>query len=102
MTDDGRDLTSKDRLLFGAGFVFGVMVTMAVLAVVVATVSSQTGGSLLVSSVMLPVIASIVVAGVVGVGLSYLAFPENRTRVPLSFGDEPDDGAVADRSGDKE
>lgn len=78
MSADGV-VDDKDRLLFGAGFAFGVMFTMLVLAVVVATVT----GELLGTDLVVTIGAGVFLAGVVGVALYVLAFPDNRLQVPV-------------------
>ena len=83
MLDDASDeLSDKSRMMFGAGFVFGVMFTMLVLAVVTATVTS-TSEALMASEVIITIVAGIVFAAIVGVSLYFLAFPENRLEVPV-------------------
>ena len=82
MSSTGDDrLSRKERLLFGAGFVFGVMFTMLILAVVVATVGNGTGVE--VTSIFVTISAGIFFAAVVGVALYFLAFPENRVEIPV-------------------
>lgn len=76
-------LSDKERLLFGAGFVFGVMFTMLILAVVIATVGGNTGTGVEAMNVFVTVSAGIFFAGVVGVALYFLAFPENRVEIPI-------------------
>lgn len=59
------------------------MATVLVAAVTVVVVSDRArAADLLRSSVVLTVLSGIVFAAIVGVGLSLLAFPENRTRIP--------------------
>lgn len=77
------DLTDKGRLLFGAGFVFGVAFTMLILGVVTATVARGMGQQLLTADVVLTLAAGIFFAAVVGVSLYFLAFPENRVEIPI-------------------
>jgi len=82
-------LTDTGRLLFGAGFVFGVMVTLLLLAVVVAVVAVEDSGRLLDSTALVVAAAGVLFATIVGSGLYLLAFPENRTQIPIdpeSFG----------------
>lgn len=99
--DSDPELTDKDRLLFGAGFVFGVTFTMLVLAVVTATVAGRTGRDILASEVVVTIAAGIFFAGVVGVSLYFLAFPENRVEVPVGSlagvgpGSDAEESAVA-------
>jgi len=80
-TKPAQPLTDDGKLLFGAGFVFGVMVTLVLLGVVVAVVAAN-GGPVPVTAVA-TVAGGIVFAGIVGTGLFLLAFPENRTRIPV-------------------
>lgn len=85
-------LTDDGKLLFGAGFVFGVMVTLVLLGVVIAVLAAN--GQPVPSTVVTTVVAGIVFAGIVGGGLYLLAFPENRTRIPVDsedFGLEEED-----------
>ncbi len=101
--DPEPELTDKGRLLFGAGFVFGVTFTMLILAVVTATVAGKTGRDILASEIVVTIAAGIFFAGVVGVSLYFLAFPENRVEIPLGSlagttpgGDAEEPGAVDD------
>ncbi|WP_436908669.1 hypothetical protein [Halosimplex marinum] len=80
-TEPTRALTDDGKLLFGAGFVFGVMVTLVLLGVVVAV--AATNGTALPTTVVATVAGGIVFAGIVGSGLFLLAFPENRTKIPV-------------------
>jgi hypothetical protein len=80
-TKPAQSLTDDGKLLFGAGFVFGVMVTLVLLAVVVAVAASN-GGSI-PTTVVATVAGGVVFAGIVGSGLFLLAFPENRTKIPV-------------------
>lgn len=85
-------VTDKERLLFGAGFVFGVAVTMVIMAVVTSTVAGRTGTSVLGAEVVLTIGGGVVFAAIVGICLWVLAFPENRLHLPLSgFGLNADD-----------
>lgn len=80
MTDSGADeTTERERRIFGAGFAFGVMFTMSILAVVVATVVPQPVAlpSLLTSAVVLPIVAAVLLAAVAGVALYTFALPEH-------------------------
>lgn len=80
--------TDEDRLLFGSGFVIGVMTTLVILAVVLVGLSGwqlDDGGVSLVP-VLAMVAAGVAFSGVVGAGLYYLAFPENRARIPVDPG----------------
>ncbi len=76
-------VSDKSRMLFGAGFVFGVAFTMLVLAIVIAAVAGQRGESIFATEIVVTIAAGIFFAGVVGVALYYLAFPENRVEVPV-------------------
>ena len=90
VTESDESLTDKDKLLFGAGFVFGVMVTLLLLAAVLAVTAGDGGDTLSPgSSVLVTAVGGGGFAGIVGAGLYVLAFPENRTRVrvdPALFG----------------
>jgi hypothetical protein len=82
-------VTDDDRLLFGAGFAFGVLTTLLVLVAVLAAVAPQGAVGLLASPVLVTIAAGVLFVGVVGVGLYLLSFPENRTTVavdPALFG----------------
>jgi hypothetical protein len=74
----------RERLIFGAGFAFGVMFTLLILGVVLSTVvpGPVTLGTLLTSAVLLPVVAAIVFAAIVGVALYVLALPESGVGLP--------------------
>jgi predicted membrane channel-forming protein YqfA (hemolysin III family) len=85
MTTDDSTLTDDGKLLFGAGFVFGVMVTLVLLGVVVAVIAVN--GQSVPSTVVTTVVAGVVFASIVGGGLYLLAFPENRTRIPVEADD---------------
>lgn len=86
----------RERLIFGAGFAFGVLFTMLILAVVVAAVVRDpvTLASLLSSTVLLPIAAAVLLAAVVGCGLYYLALPERgfgfRERPLFPQGEDPE------------
>lgn len=85
-------VSDENRLLFGAGFVFGVAVTMVIMAVVTATVASRDGATVLSAEVFLTIGGGVLFAAIVGVSLWVLAFPENRLHVPLSgIGLAPDE-----------
>ncbi|MFB6309363.1 MAG: hypothetical protein ABEH35_08545 [Haloarculaceae archaeon] len=82
----GGEVSESNRMLFGAGFVFGVTCTMLVLAVVIAGVG---GGEVdLGAPVMLTIGAGIVFTAIVGTALYLLAFPENRLRIPVGPDEE--------------
>jgi len=82
-------VTDKDRLLFGAGFVFGVAFTFVVLGTVVAGVGGGQGA--LGLPVLWLIAASVLLAAIVGAAMFLLAFPENRLEVPASLAPGPDD-----------
>jgi len=82
-------IDDKERLLFGAGFVFGAGFILLVLGLVVATVGGGVGA--LGVDVGLLIGASVFVIAVVGAGLFLLAFPENRVEVPVSVAPGADD-----------
>jgi len=91
-TRPAQPLSDDGKLLFGAGFVFGVMVTLVLLGVVVAVVAANSGP--VPVTAVATVVGGIVFAGIVGSGLFLLAFPENRTRIPvddLDFGLDDED-----------
>lgn len=95
-TETDEPLTDKGKLLFGAGFVFGVMATMLLLAVVLVATSSAVlaSGGLLQSPVVVTVFAGVLFALIVGTALYLLAFPANRTKIPVDpgqFGREGDE-----------
>lgn len=77
------ELSDESRLLFGAGFVFGVAFTMLILGVVTVTIARATGRQLLTTDVLLTLGAGIFLSVVVGLGLYVLAFPENRVEIPV-------------------
>jgi hypothetical protein len=78
--DTTGDVTDRDRLLFAAGFMFGVLFAMLILAIVVATV---TEGVLPDENVTLSLGIGIAVAGVAGVVMYLFAFPQNRVAIPI-------------------
>ncbi|WP_135663532.1 hypothetical protein [Halorhabdus rudnickae] len=78
----------KERLLLGAGFAFGVMLTLLVLELVLVLNGTVPPGDLFTSADALIVVAGIVFAGVVGVALYVLSFPGNRARIPIAADDE--------------
>ncbi|WP_123537041.1 hypothetical protein [Halosimplex salinum] len=84
-TQPSEALSDDGKLLFGAGFVFGVMATMVLLAVVLAVLAAN--GQQLSVTVAATVAGGIVFAGIVGGGLYLLAFPENRMRIPVDAAD---------------
>ncbi|MFD1586343.1 hypothetical protein ACFR9U_05080 [Halorientalis brevis] len=90
------ETVERERLIFGAGFALGVTFTMLILGMVLSTVAPQsvTITSLLDSRVLLPVVAAVVFAFVVGVALYLLALPEQGFGIPRRVGfdtDERDD-----------
>lgn len=87
MTDSEDRPADEGTLLFGAGFVFGVAVTLLIQAAVLVTVANVDGG--LPVTVAATVAGGVVFAGIVGAGLYYLASPANRGRIavdPALFG----------------
>jgi len=98
--DRSGPLSDTARLLFGAGFVFGVAFTMLVLAVVTVAVSSRRGWDLVGTGLVVTIGAGILFAAIVGLSLYFLAFPENRVEVPVGrlggtadgVGEGPDEG----------
>lgn len=76
-------LNDKDRLLFGAGFAFGVACTLLILTVVITAATGETARDLLSQDVFVTIATGIFFAGIVGVGLYVLAFPENRLEIPI-------------------
>ena len=76
------DLSDTGRLLFGAGFVFGVAFTMLVMGVVTATVAGRVEGGMVSGDLVVTLAAGIFFTTVVGVSLFFLAFPGNRLRIP--------------------
>lgn len=99
-SDSDDPLSDKERMLFGAGFVFGVMFTMLILAVVVATVGGNTGAGVEAMNVFLTITAGIFFAGVVGTALYLLAFRENRVEIPIGrkLVDTAEDPSADDRT----
>lgn len=87
---DSDGLTDQAKLLFGAGFVFGVTTTLLILAVVVVAVTRGDAGQLaLTRSLVATLAGGVLFATVVGAALYYLSFPEHRTRIavdPEQFG----------------
>ena len=77
------DLSDKSRLLFGAGFVFGVGFTMVVMGLVTVAVARRTGRQLVTGEVLVTLVAGVFFAAVVGLSLYFLAFPENRVEIPI-------------------
>jgi len=88
MTGNAEGVGDKERLLLGAGFAFGVMLTLLVLELVLVFNGTVAPGDLLTSADALLVLAGIVFAGVVGIALFVLSFPGNRVRIPIAADDE--------------
>lgn len=86
--DTTAPITDDDRLLLGAGFAFGVMTTLLVLVLVLVMDGTLTVGDLVSTSEGLIAIAGIVFAGILGIGLYVLAFPDNRANIPIAADDE--------------
>jgi hypothetical protein len=78
------ETVERERLIFGAGFAFGVMFTMLILGVILSTVvpGSVTPATLLDSRVLLTVLGAMGFALVVGVGLYVFALPERGFGIP--------------------
>ncbi|WP_459192920.1 hypothetical protein [Halosimplex sp. J119] len=86
MTTEPKDgLTDDGTLLFGAGFVFGVMASLLLLGVVLAVIGAN--GQSVPVTVGATVVAGVVFASIVGGGLFLLAFPENRTLIRIDAED---------------
>jgi hypothetical protein len=84
MTRADRNLTDKEKMLFGAGFVFGVMYNMVLLAMVLSVASPpETVTGALSEPLLMTALSGVVFAAIVGSALSYLAFPENRTKISV-------------------
>ena len=81
-------ITDDERLLLGAGFAFGVMTTLLVLVLVLVFDGTLAVGDLITSSEGLIAIAGIAFAGILGIALYVLAFPENRASIPIAADDE--------------
>ncbi|MFB6151503.1 MAG: hypothetical protein ABEJ40_06835 [Haloarculaceae archaeon] len=87
MASEPDEMADQGKLLFGAGFVFGVMTTLVMLGVVlVVTVRSRADVTLTQSSLLATLVGGVVFTGIVGIGLYYLAFPDNRTRFAIDPG----------------
>ncbi|WP_324759860.1 hypothetical protein [Haloarcula montana] len=82
-------IDDKERLLFGAGFVFGAGFILLVLGLVIATMDGGVGALGVDAGVLIG--ASVFATALVGTGLFLLAFPENRVEVPVSLAPEADD-----------
>jgi len=88
---DSKSLTDQGKLLFGAGFVFGVGTTLCLLAVALVTVTETPAGAggLGSAPVVATVAGGVLFTAVVGIALWYLAFDENRAALavdPEQFG----------------
>lgn len=90
--DSAPDVTDKGRLLFGAGFAFGVTFALFVLALVTVAVVNRLDGGVAVSDIIATIAAGVLFTGVVGISLYILAFPENRLELSLDGLFEADDG----------
>jgi hypothetical protein len=78
------DLTDQGKLLFGAGFVFGVTVTLCLLGVVLVAVTPGPAGEGGVGTSLLVALGGgVLFSTTLGVGLTYLAFDHNRARIPV-------------------
>ena len=82
-------VSAQDRLLFGAGFAFGVTFTLLLLGIVAAGLGGGEGA--LGVDVTLLVVVSVLLTGLVGSATYLLAFPENRLEVPASLAPGPDE-----------
>jgi hypothetical protein len=80
---DSDGVSEQDRLLFAAGFAFGVTFTLLVLGIVAAGLGSGEGA--LGIDVTLLVAVSVLLTGAIGAATYLLAFPENRLEVPASL-----------------
>lgn len=86
--DNTPPITDDDRLLLGAGFAFGVMTTLLVLILVLVFDGTLTAGEIVSTGDGLIAVAGIVFAGILGIALYVLAFPDNRARIPIAADDE--------------
>lgn len=79
MSQGSDERTERERLIFGAGFVFGVMFTLLILALVFAAVVPETVslGAIVSSTVILPIVAAVAFAAAVGSALYVLALPDH-------------------------
>ncbi|MFB6166267.1 MAG: hypothetical protein ABEJ31_13995 [Haloarculaceae archaeon] len=89
--------TERDRLIFGAGFAFGVVFTLLVLAVVLSPLvpGPVSADALLHPRVLVPIGAAIALAAVASLALYALALPERG--LGLREG-----ASLGDRGGDRE
>lgn len=81
--DTDSPVSDRDRLLFGAGFAFGVTFTLLVLGIVAAGLGGGEGA--LGVNVTLLVVVSVILTGLIGSATYLLAFPANRVTVPVSL-----------------
>jgi hypothetical protein len=81
--DATRDLDDESWLLFGSGFVFGVMFALFVLAIILVTVVSGQPADFVGTQAFVVLAAGIVFPAIVGASLFLLAFPANRQQMPL-------------------
>ena len=88
MSESTGAVDDNERLLIGAGFAFGVMTTLLVLEFVLIADGSVTVGELFTSTDALIVVAGILFAAIVGIGLFVLSFPENRGQIPIAADDQ--------------
>jgi hypothetical protein len=84
MSASSTGISDKGRLLFGAGFVFGVLCTLLILMVVVATVTGEGAQEFTNEEIFATITAGVCVLLLVGTAMYALAFPENRTKVSVS------------------
>jgi glycerol uptake facilitator-like aquaporin len=82
----------RDRLIFGAGFAFGVMFTTLILAVVVSAALPRdvTLGMVLSHRVLLPIVSAFLFAAIVGTALYVLALPETGFGLPRPVATDPE------------
>jgi len=89
MTEDTTPaITDDHRLLLGAGFAFGVMTTLVVLLLVLVLDGTLAVGDTVTTSDGLIAVAGIVFAGILGIAMYVLAFPDNRAMIPIAKDDE--------------
>jgi len=81
-------ITDDDRLLLGAGFAFGVMTTLLVLVLVLVMDGTLAVSDVVTTSDGLIAVAGIVFAGILGIAMYVLAFPDNRATIPIAADDE--------------
>jgi uncharacterized membrane protein YraQ (UPF0718 family) len=100
MDRDDEKRTRHDKFLFGSGFTFGVMFTLLILAVVIAAIVQEGERSLLSTDAFLSATISVLLAGIVGAMLYFLAFPEKPLEIPL-HGDGTESGSANDTTSDE-